>query len=50
MNSTVRNEICKLFENDPRINLREIESEKDVAHATVWKILRRELSLFRTSY
>ena len=44
--STVRNEIHELFENNSRTSLRELASEKGVAHATVWKILRRELRLF----
>ena len=32
---SVRSEILKLFENDPRISLREVASEKGVAHAAV---------------
>ena len=41
ISSTVRNAIRELFENNPRISLREVASEKGVTHAAVWNILRR---------
>ena len=46
ISSTVRKETRELFENNPRISLREVPSEKGVANATLWNISRRELRLF----
>ena len=45
ISSTVGNDIREPFEKNPRITLLEIASEKLVAHAKVWSILRRTLKL-----
>ena len=36
MDTGVRNEILEIFENNRRIFLRELVSEKGAAHTTVW--------------
>ena len=38
ISSTVRNEIRKLFENDPRMSLSKVASDKSVVHAKFWNI------------